>query len=563
MVCKRKTCNAKGKVCGSMFVLESIHNHPNDQEMIEEMKFKSELKARALNSSQNSRQVFDSVSAQHPQTAANITFIEVSRSMDTSRRRANPTLPSNVEDFCQKIFETDQFHFFRECIKLNDIAIGALFFANLENFLGNVSVVAFDGTFAVVPKPFKQLFTIFCYIGTKFIPVFYCFMISKQKSHYIEFLKAIKTKFPNFLPIECMSDFETASRKAFSEQFPGIKVTGCFFHFKQCLVRKIGDFGLKTLLLSNQNFKNWFKLLCSIAILPEISFRQMFSCLKNFPIISSPTFTNKISRLIQYIERNWYGSIRNINLYEASHTTNNGAESYHSSLTTLLQRKRNVWVFLKIFNEYLVTVDIEAQRIGNHLITTRQRPSSIQANFRQNINEFDSGVIDKFQLIERSFNFVILPAIRAYINQYYRSTDTNLLETDSQDSLPEIAENETMINVNDEEYEGILGLNEFENEMPENIFIDDDIHTNDIIVSENQRLFEAINTLEVTNSAPRRECFACTENAAGQVLFNCGHSNMCFECIKSNLEFLINSRSNQIFSCGHCRTRIRNFAAIL
>ena len=41
-----------------------------------------------------------------------------------------------------------------------------------------------------------------------------------------------------FAPESVMLDFEIAERSAIKELFPGTKLRGCFFHWKQCLIRK-------------------------------------------------------------------------------------------------------------------------------------------------------------------------------------------------------------------------------------------------------------------------------------------------------------------------------------
>ena len=48
----------------------------------------------------------------------------------------------------------------------------------------------------------------------------------------------IKRSCPNFAPESVMLDFEIAERSAIKELFPGTELRGCFFHWKQCLIRK-------------------------------------------------------------------------------------------------------------------------------------------------------------------------------------------------------------------------------------------------------------------------------------------------------------------------------------
>jgi hypothetical protein len=48
-----------------------------------------------------------------------------------------------------------------------------------------------------------------------------------------------------FRPLRILVDFEVGAIAAFKFSFPTSKVIGCFFHFGQCLFRKIVEVGLK------------------------------------------------------------------------------------------------------------------------------------------------------------------------------------------------------------------------------------------------------------------------------------------------------------------------------
>lgn len=65
-------------------------------------------------------------------------------------------------------------------------------------------------------------------------------------------------------------DFERASKKAIEEAFPNAKIYGCYFHFSQCLFRKLQKLGLKTLYENNLVFRKKIKFLKALAFIPEI-----------------------------------------------------------------------------------------------------------------------------------------------------------------------------------------------------------------------------------------------------------------------------------------------------
>ena len=47
-----------------------------------------------------------------------------------------------------------------------------------------------------------------------------------------------------FSPDEIMTDFELALVQSLELEFPGARIHGCYFHFSQCLWRKVQRLGL-------------------------------------------------------------------------------------------------------------------------------------------------------------------------------------------------------------------------------------------------------------------------------------------------------------------------------
>jgi len=69
-----------------------------------------------------------------------------------------------------------------------------------------------------------------------------------------------------------MTDFENAQINAFSHNFPNIKNRGCFFHFIQCIWRKIqtiADIRSKYEDKDDPDFALNVRMLGALAIVPE------------------------------------------------------------------------------------------------------------------------------------------------------------------------------------------------------------------------------------------------------------------------------------------------------
>lgn len=140
-----------------------------------------------------------------------------------------------------------------------------------RNSGGQVTHYFGDGTFKVCKNTaFSQVYTLQGDVGstsayTNIVPLIYVLMSEKTYKADVVLFEIIKSQFPNWSPLKYTSDFEEASMKAMSTVFPSINLKGCYFHFGQCLGRK-----LKSLNLNKNQFYRRCASLCKIlALLPE------------------------------------------------------------------------------------------------------------------------------------------------------------------------------------------------------------------------------------------------------------------------------------------------------
>ena len=81
------------------------------------------------------------------------------------------------------------------------------------------------------------------------IPACYVLMSHKTEQSYCRVIAELKeAAFTLNLvlnPEIILSDIELAEIQAFKFHFPNFKMLGCFFHFGQCLFKKLVEVGLK------------------------------------------------------------------------------------------------------------------------------------------------------------------------------------------------------------------------------------------------------------------------------------------------------------------------------
>jgi hypothetical protein len=110
-----------------------------------------------------------------------------------------------------------------------------------------------DGTFKTCPAPFSringskgQLYTLFAELETgSLLPVGFAILPDKSSVSYAplwkETHKTLTHDGKTQLGLETIGmDFENAPKTQFDLVFPDVQMSGCFFHYRQCLVRQLG-----------------------------------------------------------------------------------------------------------------------------------------------------------------------------------------------------------------------------------------------------------------------------------------------------------------------------------
>ena len=63
-------------------------------------------------------------------------------------------------------------------------------------------------------------------------------------------------------------DFEAAMIKVLQTKFPGVNITGFFFHFRKNLWQKLQDLGLTRLYHRNPEFQTWVNMIAALSYVP-------------------------------------------------------------------------------------------------------------------------------------------------------------------------------------------------------------------------------------------------------------------------------------------------------
>ena len=96
-----------------------------------------------------------------------------------------------------------------------------------------------DGMFKVVPEVFYQLYIVHAVYRQHVVSVIYALLKRKNDETYQRMLEEIIKVAPDWSPTTVMMDFEQASINAFQCLFPSVALSGCYFHLRRSIHRKI------------------------------------------------------------------------------------------------------------------------------------------------------------------------------------------------------------------------------------------------------------------------------------------------------------------------------------
>lgn len=160
-----------------------------------------------------------------------------------------------------------------------------------------------DGTFDAVPLIYTQLFTIHARVEGKVIPCVYVLLPNKTQVSYTATLRQLLIIHPNLAPITTLIDFELAIKNALETVFPGVDVSGCFFHFTQNIWRRIQANGLQDRYAQDVGFVTEVRMIAALAFVPENDVDRVFGLLSN-------NLDPALDVILDYVEENYIGAIR-------------------------------------------------------------------------------------------------------------------------------------------------------------------------------------------------------------------------------------------------------------
>ena len=226
----------------------------------------------------------------------------------------------------------------------------------------------------------------------KGLPCCWCLLPNKKVNTYDQMWTCIMEKInmngtEDFKPATISVDFEAASIKVVRSKFPGVKMSGCVFHQRQAIMRKIKDLGLAAFYYHVADLQELIHMIYALAYVPlekVVSYYEevILQSLEEKTAVEEEDaeeddeanpwveYRRELDDLVAYLDYTWIGrraartgtrgpplivhkiwnqhdSFMSKEKMDSSCSTNNCLERYNRTMKSLVGNHPNVWAFIQ------------------------------------------------------------------------------------------------------------------------------------------------------------------------------------------------------------------------
>jgi hypothetical protein len=216
----------------------------------------------------------------------------------------------------------------------------------------------------------------------KLVPCHFALLPNKDRDSYQRLATCIKDhlkSIPSVLVNSIHMDFEKGLMSAFSSTFPGVGISGCEFHWKSCLWKRIAADGLMMVYNNSIKMKQLVRYIWSLAYLPNTEIIRAWESIlvkvkdvlydmeENIFNNTDENFSKELESFIKYMDSTWIGE-RNPRtmlwkkpaypheqwskyeeLLGGESRTNNITEGYNNGFSIFLPSRATEWTLIERF----------------------------------------------------------------------------------------------------------------------------------------------------------------------------------------------------------------------
>ena len=291
---KRGYCSGRLISIGSeISSLTQEHCHPPDMVRKDVLKVKEELKENARKTEEITSVVINKCTDNIPLEVSGAlpkkeTLARTVRRVRNSGTNEDLTVTTRGEKFLQ--FSSEEVNIYSTLRNIQLLKTKKRWFC--------------DGTFDCAPIG-KQLYTIHAMIqDNKTLPLIYCITTHKNENTYDIIFGWLKSH--DLHPDSVSVDFERSAINSVRKFFPDSEIYGCFFHFAQCLWRRIQGLGLQSWYADAGNAMI-IKQLQALSFVPP---DDVYDCFNTFIATLDEETDGILDEFLQYFEMTWLGIVQ-------------------------------------------------------------------------------------------------------------------------------------------------------------------------------------------------------------------------------------------------------------
>ncbi|KAL8591583.1 hypothetical protein ACOMHN_055550 [Nucella lapillus] len=306
------------------------------------------------------------------------------------RQQGRPKHPTDLE------FDLAMDHVPAE-FEMADITVGTrrhlLFFTQHQlDLLKTARRWFVDATFKVVKAPFTQLWSVHTFARgdnkTKQLPLAFALMSGKRRRDYQAVLRALKGELRRlhgedaFFSLEAaLADFEAAVWQAFRQEFPGVELRGCSFHWGQAVFCKIQELGMQQGFNTDPALHHYCKQLLALPYLP---WEKVDPTLQE---LEAEATMEAQRHLCAYVRHTWLdNTLWHPSSWSAFYRfvrTNNDVEGWHRRLNSKAVRGQlNLYLLLQLLSGEAALVSVNFTLLRESAIIRWQRKAAKNATGR-------------------------------------------------------------------------------------------------------------------------------------------------------------------------------------
>lgn len=361
--CEIRSCYGAAVTKNDELIVTKNHNHPPDEINSSNKKLLSDIKSRALETSETPKQILNHFLPNATEFEI-INLPKVKNLVDGITKHRNKNNFKNIDNLNSndsivpsiflKSLNNEKWLQFEGSSEANEKILIFTTYSNLIH-LENSPFWVMDGTFYSCPNEFAQLYTIQGFVRGCFYPLVYCFMEKMTSTSYYTFLNFINIKIKK-QPQLIIIDFENASLLTIKNMFKNTRITSCFFHFSQSLWRRIQTFKLASKYKNDNKTNLYIKMIVALAFVPDEKIVNEFEKLVDYflnigvdeEIVNLLMWfqDNYIKNSVYLVgndeEKNYYSWNVHFNILKKWPKTSNSLEGWHRSLNSIVSKKIQV-----------------------------------------------------------------------------------------------------------------------------------------------------------------------------------------------------------------------------